>query len=163
MDRWTGEPERAELNSFIVRAKAATYMARPRPTPTVTGNQTVYTFESGDFAYSDRYFGSEAFVGQELVSYLGTVIWGMNYFGLVVGSDPPVTGSEVADILRDALGQMYAEGRFLGGFQWSNGVHSYSDHSVGDVTEFRGEESIRDSGHREVYRLAYHGGLVRDS
>jgi hypothetical protein len=56
---------------------------------------------------------------------------------------------------------MYAEGRFLGGFQADDGDCEYRDASTGDATWFQGREWIERTG-RIAYELHYHGGLIRD-
>jgi hypothetical protein len=55
---------------------------------------------------------------------------------------------------------MYAEGRFLGGFEWTGAHGVYRDTSTGDVAHFHGREFISVDG-VEAYALDYAGGLVK--
>jgi hypothetical protein len=55
---------------------------------------------------------------------------------------------------------MYAEGRFLGGFDWTGPHGHYADRSTGDVARFHGRETITIEG-VEAYALDYFGGLIR--
>ncbi|GLQ53462.1 hypothetical protein GCM10010862_07210 [Devosia nitrariae] len=55
---------------------------------------------------------------------------------------------------------MYAQGRFLGGFEWTGPHGRYVDRSEGEVDHFRGREAILVDG-VEGYALDYFGGLIR--
>ena len=59
-----------------------------------------------------------------------------------------------------ALSAMYAEGRFLGGFEWTGPHGVYRDSSTGDIAHFHGREIITVRG-VEAYSLDYFGGLVK--
>ena len=62
--------------------------------------------------------------------------------------------------IKAALSAMYAEGRFLGGWQWAGPHGVYRDVSTGDVANFSGRETIAVDG-AEAYALDYHGGLIK--
>jgi hypothetical protein len=55
---------------------------------------------------------------------------------------------------------LYEAGRFLGGFEYSVGVHVYTDTNQGDVISFTGKEWITRDDMR-VYELVYHGGMIK--
>jgi len=153
-----------DLGEFIVRAKAATYVggggsaAATRP-----GSHDVVHAEPG-WEYRDSYFGGTDFLGQEIVWRVEeaqrTPGWVMNYYGRGLRDDlfDAATGGR---IIQHALSAMYQEGRFLGGFHWSDeDGHEYEDASTGDHRSFTGRERIL-RGDVEVYALDYHGGIVR--
>ena len=64
-------------------------------------------------------------------------------------------------VIKQALGEMYLQGRFLGDFNWRRAAHSYEDKNIGNVENFSGTERIIIS-QVEVYRLDYHGGLIKE-
>ena len=55
-----------ELCSFLVRAKIRTY-ASGREGVIVKNRSKELIFEEEDFRYRDRYFGSNPFIGEEVV------------------------------------------------------------------------------------------------
>jgi len=146
------------LEEFIVAAKAATYVAEGIKTaPSRVGAQDL-TYEDGPFAYRDSYFGGTDFVGQEVVWKDATPIWAMNYYGRILRPEL-IDGARGADVIRAALSRMYAEGRFLGGFQWDHAGYVYKDASEGSCADFTGVETITKGGEL-AYRLDYHGGMI---
>lgn len=147
------------LARFIVAAKRATYIGDGRrTTPSRSGAQDL-VFEQGPYAYRDSYFGGTDFLGQEVVWLDGTPVWAMNYYGCVTRPDL-IDGPRSAAILKAALSEMYAEGRFLGGYRWTGPTGSYVDRSEGDVAHFHGREHIEVGG-TEAYALDYFGGLIK--
>jgi len=67
-----------ELEKFIVRAKAATYVGNgPRVFPSTASHDLEY--HEGSFAYLDSYFGGTDFIGEEVVYYNQEPVWAMNY------------------------------------------------------------------------------------
>lgn len=147
------------LEAFIVRAKAKTYVGNgaPRSSSRTGGHDIGY--EEGDWAYLDSYFGGTDFLGQETVWHKGEPVWAMNYYGRIVVPDR-TDAATAGRIIKQALSALYAEGRFLGGFKFVAGPHIYIDESAGDFRSFTGHEIISMGG-AEVYRLDYHGGLVK--
>lgn len=83
---------------------------------------------------------------------------GDDYYGYVLRPDLIDAGRAGATI-KGALSAMYADGRFLGGFDWQGPHGRYVDCSEGDAAHFRGREHILQGV--EAYALDYHGGLVR--
>ena len=137
-----------ELEAFIVRAKAASY---------VGDGDLRYT--DGDLEYCDSYFGGADFLGQEVVRLGATPIWGMNYYGYLL--EPSVLDAAGAGrIIKQALSAMYAEGRLLGGFSYRQEDWRYVDESQGSVQRFEGGERIETADRTAVYRLSYHGGRI---
>jgi len=148
-----------ELEQFIVRAKAATYIGSGQKLlPYRLGSQDLQ-FAEGDWYYHDSYFGEQDFLGQEIVYLQRRPVWGMNYFGRLLQPDL-LTAAEVGRLLKQSLSHMYTEGRFLDGYTFQVGDLTYVDTSEGDVSHFRGKEWITREGEM-AYELVYHGGLIK--
>jgi hypothetical protein len=149
-----------QLNNFIVRAKAATYVGDgAKIAPCRPGSHDLQ-FKEGDFAYLDSYFGGADFLGQEVVYCQNEPVWAMNYYGRILEPER-IWADEAGLIIKQSLSAMYREGRFLGGFEYATDNGTYFDISEGDVTAFTGQEWIMRDNSR-VYQLVYHGGLIRE-
>ena len=150
-----------ELEAFIVKAKAATYVGDGQKTGSCRLGSHDLKFEEGSFSYLDSYFGGSDFIGQEVAYYKDRPVWAMNYYGRIL--DPErISPAEAGRMIKESLSKMYAEaGRFLGGFEHMAGNLHYTDTSQGEVSSFMGKEWIaRDNV--KVYELDYHGGLIKD-
>jgi hypothetical protein len=150
---------REQLNAFIVRAKAATYVGGGAKSPPCRPGSHDLQFHDGPFSYLDSYFGGADFVGEEVVYHEGEPVWAMNYYGRIL-EPAMITPAEAGQIIQESLSRMYQEGRFLGGFEYVAGNGTYVDTSEGNVSSFHGKEWIVRGGVR-VYELVYHGGLVK--
>lgn len=149
-----------QLQAFIIRAKQATYVGSGQKLlPYRLGSHDLQ-FEEGDWAYHDSYLGENDFIGEEAVYYRRKVAWAMNYFGRILKPDR-ITSAQAGAMIKTSLTRMYAEGRFLGGFEYTERELTYIDASQGDFQFFTGREFIRRDG-EVVYELVYHGGLVRE-
>ena len=149
-----------ELHAFIVRAKQVTYVGGgQRLLPYRLGSHDLQFIED-DWAYHDSYLGESDFIGQEAVYYRQKVVWAMNYFGRILGS-ARITSVQAGEMIKTSLSKMYAEGRFLGGFEYADGELTYVDTNEGDVQFFTGREWISRNS-EIVYELVYHGGLIKD-
>ncbi len=147
------------LYAFIVKAKRASYVGSGQKLLSYRLGSHDLQFFDGDWAYHDSYFGENDFIGQEAVYYQGRVVWAMNYFGRIL--DPQaITSAQAGQMIKASLTKMYAEGRFLGGFQHNEGELTYVDTSEGDLAYFTGREWIS-RGEAVVYQLVYHGGLIK--
>jgi hypothetical protein len=147
------------LNQFIVSAKRVTYVGGgAKLLPYRLGSKDLQ-FRDGDWAYHDSYFGESDFLGQEIVYYQTKAVWGMNYYGRLLRPDL-ATAAQMGGMIMTSLTKMYAENRFLGGFEHIEGDLRYVDSNEGDVAAFTGTELIYLHGEL-VYRLVYHGGLIR--
>jgi hypothetical protein len=147
-----------ELNHFIVKAKTVSYVGSGETVPGCRLNSHDLEFVDGDFTYRDSYFGGQNFLGEEVVWHKGQPVWGENYFGEVMRTDL-IDGAGTGQVIKISLTKMYAEGRFLGGFQhvWQDLV--YTDENSGDLASFSGREVIHRNGVL-VYQLYYHGGVI---
>lgn len=148
-----------QLEEFIVRAKAATYVGDgDKAQPSRIGSHDL-KFQDGRFAYIDSYFGGTDFIGQEVVYYDNQPIWAMNYYGRIIDPEK-INAAEAGQIIKASLSALYQEGRFLGGFEYTYEGSTYTDTNQGDVHSFTGQEWISRNGEM-VYELVYHGGLVK--
>lgn len=152
-------PSLEALEKFIVRAKKATYMGRAKKLlPYRLGSKDLQ-FIDEDWAYQDSYFGKSDFIGQEIVYYTQKPVWGMNYFGYILQPEK-ITLSEKTQMIIKSLSSMYAEERFLGGFEHIVDHFKYVDTNTGNVARFYGKEQVYYEDEL-VYELVYHGGLIR--
>ncbi len=149
------------LHTFIVQAKRATYVGGGQKLlPYRLGSHDLQ-FVEGEWAYHDSYLGENDFIGQEAVYYQQKVVWAMNYFGRIL-NPAKITSAEAGAMIKVSLSKMYIEGRFLGGFEHTEGDLTYIDTNDGDFTFFTGREWIQRDG-QMVYELVYHGGLIQDA
>jgi hypothetical protein len=150
----------AELHSFIVRAKAASYVGGGANIQSCRHASHDLQFVDGDWTYLDSYFGGTNFIGEETVWYSGNPVWAMNYHGYILRPEL-ITPSQAGRMIKASLARMYTENRFLGGFRHSESDLTYFDTSEGEFSRFTGREWIqRDS--IKAYELVYHGGLIKD-
>jgi hypothetical protein len=148
-----------ELNAIIVRAKAASYVGDGvRTCPSRPGAHDL-SWSEGEWRYLDSYFGGTDFLGQEVLWRGPEPVWAMNYYGQVLRPDL-IDGARAGATIKAALAAMYAQGRFLGGFDWVGPFGRYVDTSRGSVASFKGREVIEVDG-VEAYALDYFGGLVK--
>ena len=148
------------LNAFIVRAKAATYVGDGQHAPSCRPASHDLQFSDGDWSYLDSYFGGRDFIGQEVVYHAGKPVWAMNYYGWILRDDL-ITPAQAGGVIKASLSSMYAEGRFLGGFEYRHEGFVYTDSSEGDTSCFHGRETIACEG-EITYELVYHGGLIKN-
>lgn len=148
-----------ELNSIIVRAKAATYVGGGTPVSASRRRSHDLTWSEGEWSYLDSYFGGTDFAGQEVLWFRGEPIWAMNYYGTI--RLPELIDAERAGAtIKAALSAMYRQGRFLGGFEWTGEHGTYVDRSEGDAAHFHGHEAIL-VDRQKAYALDYFGGLIK--
>jgi hypothetical protein len=149
-----------ELEAFIVRAKAATYVGDGEHVTSCRVSSHDLHFSDGDWAYHDSYFGGTDFIGEEVVYFAEKPVWAMNYYGRIL-RDELLTAAEAGHMIKASLSRMYQEGRFLGGFEHTDNDLTYIDTNEGSAVSFRGREWIR-RGEEVAYELMYHGGLIRE-
>jgi hypothetical protein len=65
-----------ELEAFIVRAKAATYVGGGVASASSRSGSHDLRFSDGDLDYLDSYFGDADFLGQEVVHHCSLPVWG---------------------------------------------------------------------------------------
>ncbi len=150
----------SELNSFIVRAKARTYVGGGEHVTSSRLGSHDLRFIDGKWTYLDSYFGGTNFIGEEVVYFDDKPVWAMNYYGYILRDDL-LTAAQAGQMIKASLSLMYKEGRFLGGYTHTENDLTYVDTSEGDANHFHGKEFIR-RGEIIAYELVYHGGLIKD-
>lgn len=148
------------LHTFIVRAKAATYVGDGEKVTSCRAGSHDLRFADGEWAYLDSYFGGTDFIGEEVVYFAEKPVWAMNYYGRILRAEL-LTAAQAGQMIKASLSRMYQENRFLGGFEHTENDLTYVDTSEGSVDSFRGREFIR-RGQEVAYELVYHGGLIKD-
>ncbi len=119
-----------QLHAFVVAAKRATYVGNGQKLlPYRLGSHDLQYFE-GDWAYHDTYLGENDFIGQEAVYLRSQAVWAINYFGRILAPEF-ITSAEAGQMIKVSLAKMYAEGRFLGGFEHCEGDLTYVDTNDG--------------------------------
>lgn len=150
------------LEKFIVKAKANGWVgAEPggRKIPSSRVGAFDIVFNEGNFFYQDSFVGLSDFCGQEHICFKDEPVWSQAYYGYIVR--PDLFDRHLAvQILKLALGHMYGQGKFLGGFEFHQEKYEYRDVNQGDFRNFHGKEEILSSGVL-LYELRYFGGLVR--
>lgn len=146
------------LKEFLVLAKINTYATAGEGGEKILEDGCKeLSFSKEDFAYRDRYFGSNPFVGEEIIWQDNRVIWGMNYYGSAISDE--ISVKEIYEFLKESMQKVTAERPFRGPNDYKKEDFEYSDKSEGDINFFRGEECIKYKG-KEVYKLYYHGGKM---
>ena len=147
----------AKLNKFLVKAKKNTYAGGGKEKK-LSDQSRELRFKQGKFEYRDRYFGSISFIGQEVVFYDKKIIWGTNYYGRVVSET--IFSDQIYRFLKKALKKITENKPFRGpdNFQLEN--FKYTNKVKGKIDNFKGNEIIFYKK-EIVYKLNYHGGLVK--
>ena len=81
--------EIADLTRFIVNAKLSTFASNGGNVPPSQPESHDMEFRDGDWMYRDSFFGTQDFIGREVVYYKGKPVWGMAYFGRVLHPETP--------------------------------------------------------------------------
>jgi Domain of unknown function (DUF5680) len=151
---------KAELRSFVIRAKRATYVGSGIPANSSRKGSHDLTYEHGPYSYRDSYFGGIDFLGQEVVWHSEIPTWVMNYYGHIVRPDL-IDATAAGQTLKAALSQPQAEGRLLENLSFDASAGLYEIRSEGTIDRFSGRETIHVDG-TLAYALDYHGGLVKE-
>ena len=148
-----------ELNNFLVKAKTRTYASVGEGgEENLPDGGKELEYSEGNFLYRDRYYGFNPFIGEEVVFENGEVIWGMNYYGGVLGSQ--ISAIEVYRFLQKAMKLVKEDRPYRGPSNYIEGEFEYVEKSEGSIERVIGSEIILFRG-EEVYKLYYHGGKIR--
>lgn len=148
-----------KLSEFLVKAKINTYasLGETGKEVLVDGGKEL-NFEEGGFRYRDRYFGSDSFIGEEIVFQNEKAVWGMNYYG---GDISNIISSKIVyDFLKEALKRVTANKPFRGPDNFKKDDFGYMNKVEGTVERFAGEETILYKGEL-VHKVNYQGGLIK--
>ena len=148
-----------ELEQFLVKAKISAYASGGDGGEGTLDGCKELTFQEDDWKYSDRYFGWNPFVGEEVVWQSDKIVWAMNYYGTVFNEVVPA--GQVYQFLQKAMNQVSEDRPFRGPRDLKEGNFEYRDESQGTLERFTGIEKIFYQG-QEIYRLDYHGGIVKN-
>jgi len=151
-----------KLKEFIVKAKKNGWVGSEKEgekIPSTRLGSLDIIFEEEDFHYHDSFVGFSDFCGMEHITCKNEPVWSMSYYGYLLKPDD-FTGNDAVKILEKALGQMYEENRFLGGFYFNEENYEYRDMNYGDWKRFHGIEKVY-KNNQLVYELMYFGGTVR--
>ncbi|OGZ61922.1 MAG: hypothetical protein A3H51_02900 [Candidatus Spechtbacteria bacterium RIFCSPLOWO2_02_FULL_38_8] len=147
-----------DLKSFLVKAKINTYASAGEGGEKVLedgGREFVY--KESEWAYRDRYFGFNPFIGQEVVLANDIMIWGMNYYGRILS--PNVDSKQLYGFLMQSLRLVSSERPFRGPDKFQKEEWVYVNESQGNTDNFNGIETIF-LKNKKVYELRYHGGVI---
>lgn len=147
-----------KINEFLVKAKINTYASSGEGGERkLEDGSKELVYEEGEWRYRDRYFGSNRFIGEEIVWQNGKVIWAMNYYGGTTTDG--ISEKEIYEFLKKALRQVEKDRPFRGPLELVEGDWAYYDESEGMIDGFEGREKILYQK-EPVYELKYHGGVV---
>ena len=159
------EVDLTELTYFIVKAKKNGYAGGEEKRREADGSKT-FTFQEGNFHYTDNYAGSNQAPGDEIVRWQkadGQRIWHMAYSG---GMLPEFWGNvelknETFKFLKEVLMQVSSRHHFRGLPQYDREDFSYVMDLNGDIQRFFGSELIHCKNLRkQVFTQDFIGGLV---
>ena len=139
------------MKAFLIKAKLNTYASQQNEIIKEDGSREL-TFQEGKYSYQDIYFGSNPFIGQEIVFEKNKPIWGMNYYG-------QAKTIAVYQFLKEALRQVTEDLPFRGPEEFSREDWQYKNQVEGDLNFFKGKEQIFHQG-KLVYELEYSGGKI---
>ena len=161
-ERETTPFDNMAFTQFLVEAKRnARPVANPVQMQGVMPGAAQLQFDRGLFAYRNIFFGFERFSGQETVHYDGRPIWGMGYSGGLINHYMwDLQPQWIYAVMRAALAQVTEDLPFRGPLSYEYYGFEYSNHPLGHLAEFLGEETIKYRGSL-VYHLWYVGGFIR--
>ncbi len=147
-----------DLFTFLHQTKLNSYAADGgKSVPVQENGSKEIIVREGPYVYRDRYFGSDPFVGEEIVFCDGHAVWAMNYYGKVTVAG--IDSQTVYGFLQMALRNADPDRPLRGPARLSEGSWEYRAQSSGDLDGFEGEETIAFEGW-VVYRLVFHGGKL---
>jgi len=70
-----------DIRTFLVKAKKNTYAAGKNEVLPSKPNAHNFRYAKDDYLYTDSYFGSQKFIGEECLWIKDNIVWAMNYYG----------------------------------------------------------------------------------
>jgi hypothetical protein len=110
-----------------------------------------------DFEYIDTYFGSDNFIGTEVVKKYGRVVWGMSYYGQA--NSESIATKEVFSFLQKMLSKTKPGILLRGPKTWKQKEWSYRYKYKGSLNNFSAEEVIKYKG-KKVHQAYFRGGKI---
>ncbi|TSC51822.1 MAG: hypothetical protein LiPW41_769 [Parcubacteria group bacterium LiPW_41] len=151
------------LTEFIVYAKKRGYANIHKDTEVIKNLKTgsiKIIIRYGDWEYIDKYDGSTAFMGREVVYFKGKPVWGMNYQGRIFIKAKEIK-PEITAFLKKALLNVEEKKPFRGPQTFSDEEFSYMNSVHGPLHFFSGEEMISKRTGGMLYELRYNGGNLK--
>jgi len=150
-----------KLIEFILKAKRATYANSEGDSKKILPDGSKeFFFKDGKYSYRDRYFGSDSFVGEEVIFLNNKAAWAMNYYGHIL--DKTTNEKEIYVFLKKALMQVSKEHPYRGPSEFILCDYKYVMEYSGNLNLFSGSEEIYLNG-RKIYELYFHGGKVMEN
>lgn len=147
------------LRQFLVAAKRMTYASGKPGQVEQSPGLKLFHFEANGFRYQDAFYGSTSDIGQEIVWYDETPIWGMNYRGGLL-PDHEAKREKTFAFLRLALSQVQLDAPLRGPPLLLDGDWLYQFKVEGDMHSFIGTEIIRCRGEIVFERIVTGGDIV---
>jgi|SRR3989344_916901 len=154
-----------ELANFLVVAKRNGYAGGEGKVREADGSKT-FTYQEGNFHYTDNYAGSDQAPGNEIVRWQrvdGQRVWYMAYSGGMLREfwGDKELADETYRSLKKALGQVTAELPFRGPIKLEDDKSKYVMQVQGNIERFLGEEAMTNKKlNRIVFSQDFMGGLV---
>jgi hypothetical protein len=147
-----------DLINFLIKAKVNTYASQGEGGENISEDGCKeLKFNQDNFRYRDRYFGSNPFIGEEVVWKNNKIIWGMNYYGATISDK--INTKTVYTFLKEALKKASADMPFRGPEKFQQNGFRYINKVSGNMSFFYGEEKIY-LKEKLIYKLKYHGGQM---
>jgi hypothetical protein len=146
-----------KLAEFLVNAKRNTYAAQKGRIESSRKHSIDFAYKEGDYYYTDSYFGSTYFSGEEIVYHNDLPVWSMNYYGKVLIVKLP---NGFGGFLKEALKKVGKEKPFRGPEKFINGGFRYECLADGGISFFSGTEYIY-YNNKKIYKLKFHGGEIK--
>jgi hypothetical protein len=147
-----------DLINFLIKAKVNTYASQGEGGESILEDGCKeLKFNQDNFRYRDRYFGSNPFIGEEIIWKNNKIIWGMNYYGAIISDK--VSTKIVYGFLKKALKRASADMPFRGPEKFQQNGFRYINKVSGNMSFFYGEEKIY-LKEKLIYKLKYHGGQM---
>jgi Domain of unknown function (DUF5680) len=161
-DRPTTPLDTVAFTAFLVEAKrSAQPVGNQAAVQSMLPGATQLQYSRGSYTYRNVYYGVEKFAGQETVHFDNRPVWSMSYAGgLITHYMWDLQPQWIYAVLRTALAQVSEELPYRGPLKYEYYGFEYSNHPLGHLAEFLGEETIkyRDA---QVYHLWYIGGFLK--
>lgn len=150
-----------ELEDFLKEAKMQTYAnASTIPVAPTRKSSHDYEYTRDNMTYHDTYFGTTNFIGEEVVYVDNKIFWAMNYYGNTL--DENLSEEVMDNALRPALMRVGEDGilPLRGPKTFQNGEYTYNFTVEGDLTYFKGMETIYKNDEK-IFELICNGGLIK--
>lgn len=148
----------SKIQEFLAKAHQATYASGEKAKQNINGADQ-FNFLDGDYEYIDTYYGSDNFVGTEIVKEKGISVWGMSYYGYFMSDK--VTGEETFKFLQQMLFKTKPGMLLRGPQSFKQKEWSYRYSYKGSFSNFTAHEVVKYKG-RKVHQARFNGGLIKN-